>query len=73
MKFCQLLLLLIPISASFSLASKQCKTCNENAFLARGGSQVRERSSATKESTKVYAVDTESTVSLYEHASAVSF
>jgi len=70
MKFCQLLLLLIPTSASFSLASKQCKTCNENAFLARGGSQVRERSSATKESTKVYAVDTESTVSLYEHASA---
>ena len=75
MKFCQLLLLLIPTSASFSLASiKECKTCNGNAFLTRGGSQLaRERTAGTKESTKRYASDTESTVSLYEHASSVSF
>jgi len=73
MKFCQLLLLLIPTSASFSLASNQCKSCNPSVFLTRGGSQLtKDRSSGTKDSTKLHASDTASTVSLYEHASTES-
>lgn len=77
MKLCQLLLLLIPTSASFSLASnKQSKAYNHDVDLLlsapRGGSQVLERAPATAGSTELYSVNAESSVSVYKHSDQVS-